>query len=66
MKQLLIALVGSLLLVSSAQAAFPRRLPVAAPATQPTPVSPIPEPAALALFVLGVGVVGLAVRRRKV
>jgi len=41
--------------------------PPVSPATQPatTQVPAIPEPAALALFVLGAGVVGVAIRRRQ-
>ncbi|HEY8123327.1 MAG TPA: PEP-CTERM sorting domain-containing protein [Myxococcota bacterium] len=37
--------------------------PASAPASQAIPS--IPEPAALALFVLGTGVVGVAIRRRQ-
>ena len=36
-----------------------------APAAQSARVASIPEPAALALFVLGAGVVGVAIRRRQ-
>jgi hypothetical protein len=39
--------------------------PAAALAQSAPKVAAIPEPAALALFVLGVGVVGTAIRRRK-
>ena len=36
-----------------------------ASAARPARVASIPEPAALALFVLGAGVVGVAIRRRQ-
>jgi PEP-CTERM motif len=41
--------------------------PLIRPAAKPAPsaVPAIPEPAALALFVLGAGVVGVAIRRRQ-
>jgi hypothetical protein len=64
----LVLVLASALFAASALAG-PPLLP-AAPATQPTqpanqPVPAIPEPAALALFVLGAGVVGVAIRRRQ-
>jgi hypothetical protein len=52
------------LLAAPAFAGFPLRPPVTQP-QRVAPVPAIPEPAALALFVLGAGVVGVAIRRRK-
>lgn len=57
--------ISSFMLVSPAFAGGPPLPPPAPPASTPGPVPAIPEPAALALFVLGVGVVGVAMRRRK-
>jgi hypothetical protein len=54
---------ASLVLASPAFAAGPPIVPATQPANQNVPA--IPEPAALALFVLGAGVVGVAIRRRK-
>jgi len=47
--------------------AFAAGPPIARATQPPRPqrVPAIPEPAALALFVLGAGVVGVAIRRRK-
>ena len=56
-------MLGSLLLAAPALAAAP--VPPVAKATTPSGAAAIPEPAALALFVLGAGVVGVAIRRRK-
>ena len=59
-------LLGSILLSAPAFAGAPLPLPPASPATtQQRQVPAIPEPAAVALFVLGAGVVGVAIRRRK-
>lgn len=57
-------LLAALLLAAPAFAAGP---PLARPASAPAPaaVPAIPEPAAVALFVLGAAVVGVAIRRRK-
>lgn len=60
MKALLV--LASLALASPLLAAGPPIAP-AQPANQNVPA--IPEPAALALFVLGAGVVGVAIRRRQ-
>jgi hypothetical protein len=64
--RLLALILGSALLALPALAGPPaiRQVP---PTTQPVSrtVPSIPEPAALALFVLGAGVVGVAIRRRQ-
>ena len=56
-------MLSSLLLAVQAFAAGP--VPPVAAAAQQSGAAAIPEPAALALFVLGAGVVGVAIRRRK-
>ncbi len=65
MRALCALALGSLLIAGSALAGAPLPPPTVAPSTSPGPVPAIPEPAAVALFVLGAGVVGLAIRRRK-
>lgn len=62
MRTLRTLLLGSLLLGVPAFAAGPVG-PV--PPTTGTAAHAIPEPAAFALFVLGAGVIGVAIRRRK-
>jgi hypothetical protein len=66
MRPVLGFVLGSFLLMASAALAGPPAILPPGPA-QPSngPVPAIPEPAALALFVLGAGVVGVAIRRRQ-
>jgi len=54
---------AALVLASPAFAGAPPIVPTSQPANRNVPS--IPEPAALALFVLGAGVVGVAIRRRQ-
>ena len=66
MRPLRTLLLGSCLLAIPAFAMGPiLPVPPAAERSADSRVPPIPEPAAFALFVLGAGVVGVAIRRRK-